>query len=388
MKKLIYPAILWLICLLLQADPFTLRSLSAMLLSVSLTAIGLCLSPKPCTLLCLFYAAAIVLWPPLLLFLPLCAYLLRTCDLSAYAPSQSGSPSSNMNPRSFFWLIPLLICLPAPLTLLTVAALCLLAMLLAYNSHAIELQEHRFYALQDDAIQKERSLEEKNRTLLEKQDYQIQLATLTERGRLAREIHDNVGHLLTRALFQVSALEVMQPENKEALGMVKTTLEDAMTNIRASVHDLHDEALDLRLELQKLIDQFPACPVTLRYTCQPVPPPIHYCFIAVVKEALSNIARHSNATSATVSVLEHPALYQLIIEDNGSPSKLITQSTSSAEKDSSAGFFGSSHSRTTGIGLHNIQERVTALQGNMIIQTDRGFRIFISIPKNEQEVSQ
>ena len=170
--------------------------------------------------------------------------------------------------------------------------------------------------------------------------------------------------------------------------MVKTTLEDAMTNIRASVHDLHDEALDLRLELQKLIDQFPACPVTLRYTCQPVPPPIHYCFIAVVKEALSNIARHSNATSATVSVLEHPALYQLIIEDNGSPSKLITQSTSSAEKDSSAGFFGSSHSCTTGIGLHNIQERVTALQGNMIIQTDRGFRIFISIPKNEKEVSQ
>jgi signal transduction histidine kinase len=246
----------------------------------------------------------------------------------------------------------------------------LLAMLLAYNSHAIELQEHRFYALQDDAIQKERSLEEKNRTLLEKQDYQIQLATLTERGRLAREIHDNVGHLLTRALFQVSALEVMQPENKEALGMVKTTLEDAMTNIRASVHDLHDEALDLRLELQKLIDQFPACPVTLRYTCQPVPPPIHYCFIAVVKEALSNIARHSNATSATVSVLEHPALYQLIIEDNGTPEGKA------------------SNNSKPGIGLHNIQERVTALQGNMIIQTDRGFRIFISISKNEQEVSQ
>ena len=161
-----------------------------------------------------------------------------------------------------------------------------------------------------------------------------------------------------------------------------------LTEIAGSVYLFGAKPGGAELAAEKLIDQFPACPVTLRYTCQPVPPPIHYCFIAVVKEALSNIARHSNATSATVSVLEHPALYQLIIEDNGSPSKLITQSTSSAEKDSSAGFFGSSHSRTTGIGLHNIQERVTALQGNMIIQTDRGFRIFISIPKNEQEVSQ
>ncbi len=368
MKKLIYPAILWLICLLIQTDPFTLRSLSATLLSVSLTAIGLCLPPRSCTLVCLVFAVAIILWPPLLFYLPLCTYLLRSCDLLDKKPPI----------RSFFWLIPLLICLPDPLTLLTASVLCLLAMLLAYNAHALELQEHRFYALQDDAIQKERSLEEKNRALLEKQDYQIQLATLTERGRLAREIHDNVGHLLTRALFQVSALQVMQPENKDALGMVKTTLEDAMTNIRASVHDLHDEALDLRLELQKLIDQFPACPVTLRYTCQPVTPPIHYCFIAVVKEALSNIARHSNATSATVSVLEHPALYQLIIEDNGSK---MPPSTSSGEK-------SGSRSRTTGIGLHNIQERVTSLQGNMIIQTDHGFRIFISIPKHEKEVSQ
>ena len=387
MKKLIYPAILWLICLLFQANPFTLRSLSAMLLSVSLTALGLCLPPKPCMLMCAVFAIGIILWPPLLAFLPLCAYLLRSCDPDVSSPLRSGNPASNMTIRSFLWLIPLLICLSDLLTLLTIAVLCLLAMLLAYNAHAIELQEHRFYALKDDAIQKERSLEEKNRALLEKQDYQIQLATLTERGRLAREIHDNVGHLLTRALFQVSALEVIQPDNKEALGMVKTTLEDAMTNIRASVHDLHDEALDLRLELQKLIDQFPACPVTLRYTCQPVPSPIHYCFIAVVKEALSNIARHSNATAASVSVLEHPALYQLVIEDNGSPSKLITQSISSAEKDSSAGFFGSSRPHKPGIGLHNIQERVTALQGNMIIQTDRGFRIFISIPKNEKEVS-
>lgn len=383
MKKLTYPAILWLLCVLVGADSFSITTIAATLISLSFVAVGLYLPPRISWLFCLAFETVILLWTPLLSFLPLCAYLLYSSDLQ-----EEKRPF-----RSALWLIPLLIRLPDLLTLITLVAMSLLAMILAHSAHMLEQQEHRFYALKDDAIQKERSLEQKNKVLLEKQDYQVQLATLTERGRLAREIHDNVGHLLTRALFQVSALQVMQPENKDSLGMVKTTLEDAMTNIRASVHDLHDEALDLRLELQKLIDNFPACPVTLRYSCNPIPADIHYCFIAVVKEALSNIARHSNATAATVSVLEHPALYQLVIEDNGSSvsTKDGTATAShleSAEKGSSADFFGSSRTRTTGIGLINIQERVTALQGNFVVQSDAGFRIFISIPKKEKEVSQ
>ena len=39
-------------------------------------------------------------------------------------------------------------------------------------------------------------MEQKNKELLEKQDYEIQVATLNERNRIAREIHDSVGHLL------------------------------------------------------------------------------------------------------------------------------------------------------------------------------------------------
>ena len=362
MKKLIYPAILWLICLLSADTAPTISTIAALLLSLSFTAIGLYLPTKGARLLCVLDAAAVILWPPLLPYLPLCAYL-----LSAHAPLADTSDSQTKTiAGSLLWLIPLLIAFPAPKTLITLTVLCLLAMLLAHSAQSMEQQERRFYALQDDTNEKARTLEQKNRALLEKQDYQVQLATLSERGRLAREIHDNVGHLLTRALFQVSALQVMQPENKETLGMVKTTLEDAMTNIRASVHDLHDEALNLPLELQKLIDAFPACPVTLRCDCGPLPAPIHYCFIAVVKEALSNIARHSNATHAQISVLEHPALYQLIIEDNG------TKASGTAAKSS-----------RPGIGLQNIETRVTALQGNFVVQSDQGFRIFISIPKTE-----
>lgn len=49
-------------------------------------------------------------------------------------------------------------------------------------------------------------MEQRNRELLEKQDNEIYLATLRERNRIAREIHDNVGHMLSRSILQVGAL--------------------------------------------------------------------------------------------------------------------------------------------------------------------------------------
>ncbi len=111
-------------------------------------------------------------------------------------------------------------------------------------------------------------LKEKNRELIDRQDYEIELATLNERTRIAREIHDNVGHLLTRSILQVSALQVvMRNENIMAvpLAELKDSLEDAMDNIRSSVHDLHDDALNLELSLRSLTDSFSFCPVRLDY---------------------------------------------------------------------------------------------------------------------------
>lgn len=44
------------------------------------------------------------------------------------------------------------------------------------------------------------------------QDYEIYLATLKERNRIAREIHDNVGHMLTRSILQLGALSVINKD--------------------------------------------------------------------------------------------------------------------------------------------------------------------------------
>lgn len=76
---------------------------------------------------------------------------------------------------------------------------------------------------------------------------------------------------------------------------------------------------------------------------------------------MSNVISHSNATKVFVALLEHPALYQLVIRDNGS---------------------NCSYKSENGIGIKNITDRVAAANGNINISCDKGFKIFISIPKS------
>ena len=160
----------------------------------------------------------------------------------------------------------------------------------------------------------------KNRMLAEKQDYEIYAATLKERNRIAREIHDNVGHLLSRSILITGAAKAINASDalSPVLDDLDHSLNQAMTSIRTSVHDLHDESLNLKEAAESLTSDFTFCPVTLNYDMGfEVPREIKYCFISIVKEALSNVARHSNATLVQITMREHPALYQLCIEDNG-----------------------------------------------------------------------
>ena len=88
-------------------------------------------------------------------------------------------------------------------------------------------------------IQKELTtqLVEKNKAMQRNQDYEIYLATLKERNRIAREIHDNVGHMLTRSILQLGALSVINKDETvgEAINDLSGTLNTAMTSIRSSV---------------------------------------------------------------------------------------------------------------------------------------------------------
>lgn len=238
----------------------------------------------------------------------------------------------------------------------------LLAFLLERQTTGYNQLEDLYKHTRDDSRELNLLLTEKNHTLLEKQDYEIYTATLKERNRIAREIHDNVGHLLSRSILMVGAMKAVNtsPGLSEPLNTLDSTLNSAMDSIRSSVHDLHDEAINLEEATQSLINDFTFCPVSFEFDMgRDIPREIKFSFISITKEALSNVMKHSSATQVHVTMREHPALYQLCIEDNGTAGPISDE----------------------GIGLINMKERIHTLKGNIQIRNDKGFKIFITIPK-------
>jgi signal transduction histidine kinase len=219
-------------------------------------------------------------------------------------------------------------------------------------------------------------LEEKNQSLLKNQDYEINLATLNERNRISKEIHDNIGHLLSRALLQVGALLTITKEDitKDGLSSLKDSLSGGMDQIRNSIHHMYDESIDLYVQIEHLVKEFTFCPIIYEYDIKNTPAiQLKHNIIGIIKEALANIIRHSNATKVTIILREHPAMYQLVVQDNGAIDERL-------QKDLSPIFEKQEYG--DGMGLRNISDRVKSFGGNINLSVDHGFKLFITFPKN------
>ena len=252
-----------------------------------------------------------------------------------------------------------------------VAVGIMIAVVLEYRTRRYAILEEKYRRTRDDGVERNLLLKEKNQSILKNQDYEIYTATLKERNRIAREIHDNVGHMLSRAILMVGAMKAIYEEGNlsEYMEQLEGTLNAAMTSVRESVHDLHDESVNLKEVLESLVGEFTFCPVGLAYDMgYEVPREIRYSFIAIVKEALHNVMKHSNATEVRIVAREHPGLYQLIIEDNGT---MESDKTGPKQADG----------ETAGIGLQNMKDRIDVFGGNVEIRREKGWRIYITVPK-------
>ena len=153
-----------------------------------------------------------------------------------------------------FALLPILINVnhTIPISSILVEVSILVAYFLKYRTISLQKIKKQYNQLRDNTKEVSILFKQKNLDLMEKQDYEIKLVTMHERTRIARDIHDNVGHMLSRSILQVGALMVTSKDEKvvEGLKSIKDTLSSAMDSIRNSVHDLHDESIDLYTEIQ------------------------------------------------------------------------------------------------------------------------------------------
>lgn len=260
-------------------------------------------------------------------------------------------------------------------TLLLTAILSVAATLLSLRTAQLEREQQRMRRTRDELQERALTLEARNRDLADRQDYEVELATLAERARIAREIHDNVGHQLTRASLQAEALRVVhaaEPGVAADFADVKRTVNEALQLVRTSVHALNDNAVDLSVQLERIVegarsDGGPQ--IELEVMTEHAPANVANCFAAVLREALSNTMRHACAHAVTVQCMEHPSFYQLIVTDDGA-----------------GGVQASSRGAAEGMGLASMRERIEALGGTFTAGSRAGasgWRVFATIPKQQ-----
>ena len=261
---------------------------------------------------------------------------------------------------------------PGTPVLALVPVICALAALLALRTTEEETTRARLHAMRDDLREKVLALQDANARLLQAQDHELRAAALSERTRIAREIHDGVGHVLTRLLLRVKALQVThrdEPGVVADLATLDSDLGEALDSMRRSVHALSEEGEELATSLNLLGSRCGIAKVEVDCSTQTEPPPaVARCVVAVVREALTNAARHGRAASARVAVTDYPAFWQVTVDNDG-----IVPPGDEPLVDGD---------KNAGLGLRSMTERVEALGGRVRITPRPRFTVFATIPKD------
>jgi signal transduction histidine kinase len=158
------------------------------------------------------------------------------------------------------------------------------------------------------------------------QEEREQLAVLGDRERIARDLHDVVIQRLFAAGMQLqgAARYAARPEVLQRIDAVVDDLDTTIRDIRGAIFELRVPAGgELRAEIRGLVEEargplgFPPRLVIDGPVDSAVPEPVRPALLAVLREALSNVARHARASAVTVTVVAHAGRVELRVADDG-----------------------------------------------------------------------
>jgi len=156
---------------------------------------------------------------------------------------------------------------------------------------------------------------------------QVITAQEEERRRIARELHDDTAQALTSLLLYAKALEEGEerPAVRRALAEIREEVGRSLETIRRMARELRPSALDdlgLVAALDAHIAEFSRrTGIEVHFTHdgaqQRLPPPVELALFRVAQEALTNVAKHAQATSVNVRFSASECLAVLVVSDNG-----------------------------------------------------------------------
>jgi len=199
-----------------------------------------------------------------------------------------------------------------------------------------------------------------------------QMAETRERNRLAREIHDTLGHALTGIAAGLDAcimtLEVAPEVTKQQLNKIRDAAKKGITDVRRSVKKLRPDDLErlpfqeALMEMTKNYSESSGMEITfdifswsehLRQDQEDV-------IYRVLQESITNAKRHGHATKVKITIGGNEKYLLIVIADNGRGCDNVKQ----------------------GFGLKHMRERLELLHGTVHYWSDEGFIVEAMIPLN------
>ncbi len=224
-------------------------------------------------------------------------------------------------------------------------------------------------------------LDELNETHAQLQTYVHQveeLAVARERNRMAREIHDTLGHYLTVINVQIETAQKLGSRDaargQAALATAKRLASECLGEVRRSVAALRHAALDevaLPEAISQLVEDWRrASPITLHVESRgtgATPSAVELAVYRALQEALTNVRKHADARNVWLHTECGPHWYQATVRDDGRGA-----STDVLNRDGSGGF-----------GLQGMRERIEAVGGSVEIVTapGAGFTLTVRVPR-------
>ena len=221
-------------------------------------------------------------------------------------------------------------------------------------------------------------LEQAHRRLQEYADEVEELTIVRERTRLAREIHDILGHHLSILSIQLETISKLQ-ERDPARAAIEIT--DARRIAAQSMQEVRNAVATLRpasitsLSLTEALAQpgkefehsSPGTALTLDFETElpALPPDISVALYRAVQEALTNIRKHARASKALVRLRYEGGVIELLVQDNGQ----------GASRDATQQQGG-------GFGLIGLRERIELLGGRVCYgpAEQGGYRVTVRVP--------
>jgi signal transduction histidine kinase len=218
---------------------------------------------------------------------------------------------------------------------------------------------------------------------LQLQEYATQVEELSvtrERNRIAREIHDTLGHYLTQLAMQLEAATRMEelgdPGLSHELLEARRVAKECLTEVRRSVSTLRPEEITrgtFDAALRRLVSEYAQVhtdmqvSLDLEEATHQLNPLLCATLYRCAQEALTNIHKHAHATKVLLRLRTEEQQVELTVLDNGQGR--ISQAD-----------------HPTGFGLLGMRERVELLGGRMQAAPEpgRGWRVVVTLPRRDE----